>query len=232
MDRDIDNLGAYLKKLEAATANYTRKCEETEQKIEEAEQKEKAAIAERKRLAQVVQDQNLTEVDIHRLTTDRQELDAKLRAAREEKEEKSRKAYNLEIEQSKRYTALEKLVNDYDAQATKLGLIPNPPSEYSHIDFRQEINGAAVNPAAMVPDCTSQIKPAIARLKADTIKARRQEEEELITLEEELRELRSRISTKEAERADVETRVNNQRVELANAQSVSGDLSGSYYEID
>lgn len=221
LDRDIANLGAYIKKLEVATANYTKNCEKADKRIEELEQQEKAAIAERKKLAQIVQEQNLTEVDIHRLTSERQELDAKLRTARAEKEEKLRKAYDLEVKQSQAFGVMERRVEEYEAKATKLGLIPKPPPQYEHIDFQQGLNGAAPNPAGMVPDCTSQIKPAIARLKADSVKDRHEVEEQVMGAEEDLAEINARISVKDAESYETETRLKNQLAELENAQNVS-----------
>ena len=219
----------YLGKLEKAANKYSIQCDEYEKKNADLEQQEKAATVERKKLAQIVQDQNLSEVDIHRLTSDRQDLDAKLRTARLEKEEKSRRAYDLEIKRTQAYNTIEKLIDDYEAKATRLGLIPNPPGGYEHIDFRQELHGAASTAAGMVPDCTSQIKPALMRLRQDTVSARHDEEERVIGLEEELAELEERIAAKVAESQEAETRYMNQMTELNNDREVSrGETACNY----
>lgn len=221
LDSDIKNMEEYLSRLDKGAQKYAIRCDEFRKRIADLDQQEKAATLERKKLSKVVEEQNLSEVDVQRLTSDRQTLDAKLKTVRIEKEEKSRRAYDLEIKRSQAFNVIERLVDEYEAKATKLGLIPEAPKGYEHIDFLQELNGAASNPASMVPDCTSQIKPAIGRLRQDTTAARREEEERALGLEEECTDLRDRITTKYAECEEAETRYRNQMTELSNAKEVS-----------
>lgn len=221
LDSDIKNMEEYLSRLDKGAQKYAIRCDEFRKRIAELDQQEKAATLERKKLSKIVEEQNLSEVDVQRLTSDRQTLDAKLKTARIEKEEKSRRAYDLEIKRSQAFNVIERLVDEYEAKATKLGLIPEAPKGYEHIDFLQELNGAASSPASMVPDCTSQIKPAIGRLRQDTTAARREEEERALGLEEECTDLRDRITTKYAECEEAETRYRNQMTELNNAKEVS-----------
>ena len=210
----------YLQRLEEGVRKYGVRCEEFRKKIADLEQQEKAAMVERENLARIVERQNLSEVDIHRLTSDRQTLDGKLKTARNEREEKSRRTYDLEIKRSQNYNIIERMVEEYDGKATKLGLIPNPPKGYEHIDFYQELTGSASTPAAMVPDCTTVIKPAITRLKQDTMSGRREEEEKVLSLEEEMADLKDKINTRFAECEDVETRYKALVTELNNAKEV------------
>ena len=210
----------YLSRLEKAATKYKMQCDEYEKKALALEEQDKAGLAERERLAQIVKEQNLSEVDVHRLTADRQELDAKLRTARSEKDEKSRIAYQLEMKRSHAFGTIEKLVDDYEAKATKLGLIPQAPAGYEHIQFHQQLHGGATAAAGMVPDCTSQIKPAILRLKQDTVAAKNEEEETVIGLEEEISELKNRIASKDVEAQEAETRYKNELAELESTREV------------
>ena len=216
----------YLQRLDDGVRKYGVRCEEFRKKIADLAQQEKAAMAERENLTKIVERQNLSEVDIHRLTSDRQTLDGKLKAARTEREEKSRRTYDLEIKRSQAYNTIERMVEEYEAKATKLGLLPNPPKGYEHIDFHQELNGSASTPAAMVPDCTTVIKPALIRLKQDTMVARREEEEKVLSLEEEMADLKDKINTRAAECEDAETRYKALVFELNNAKEVITSSNG------
>ena len=213
---------AYLARLNAGAQKSAARCEEFRKRIIDLEQQEKAAIAERESCIKIVNLQNLSEVEIHRLTSDRQTLDSKLRNARQEREEKSKKSYDLEIKRTQSYNIIERLVEEYEARSTKVGLIPIPPTGYEHIDFRQELVGSAATAAGMVPDCTTTIKPAIARLRQDTLAKRHMEEDKALSVEEALSDVRDRTQNKLVECEEVETRYNTLQAELAAGKEVRG----------
>jgi len=215
----------YLQRLESGIKKYGLKCDEFKKKVGDLEVQGKAAVSERENLTRIVEQQNLSDVDIHRLTSDRQTLETKTRTARAERDEKSKRAYDLEIKQSQAYTTIERLVEEYEEKAAKLGLIPRPPTGYEHIDFYQELNGSANIPSAMVPDCVTVIKPAIARLKQDTTSERREEESKLLSVEEDMAEYKDKISTRTAECEDEEAQYKALAAELHNAKEVSCRLS-------
>lgn len=221
LDSDIVGMESYLARLNAGAQKSAARCEEFRKRIIDLEQQEKAAIAERESCVRIVEQQNLSEVDIHRLTSDRQTLDAKLRTARQEREEKSRRCYDLEIKRTQAYNAIERLVEEYEARSTKVGLIPTPPNGYEHIDFHQELIGSATTASGMVPDCTSTIKPAIARLRQDTLANRHTEEDKALSVEEALADVRDRTQNKLAECEEVETRYNTLQAELSTGKEVS-----------
>jgi kinetochore protein NDC80 len=220
LDSDIVHMEGYLGRLESGVKKSATRCEEFRKKIADLEQQEKAVIAEREQCMKTVEQQNLSEVDIHRLTTDRQTLDAKLRAARQEREEKSRRSYDLEIKRTQAYNTIERLVEEYEARAAKVGLMPVPPSGYEHIDFHQELTGSAATASAMVPDCTTTIKPAIARLRQDTLASRRVEDDKALTVEEVLADIRDRTQNKIAECEEVEARYTTLQAELTAGKEV------------
>lgn len=221
LDADFRHMEEYLQRLNNGINKGAIRCDEFRKKIAELEQQEKAAIAEREKLSKIVEEQNLSEVEIHRLTSDRQTLDANLKRARSEREEKSRRTYDLEIKRSQAYSLIERLVEEYENKATKLGLIPNPPQGYDHIDFYQELHGGAVSPAAMVPDCTTTIKPAVNRLKQETVTARRDEADKVLAIEEELNDLKDKTRSLFEECEEAETRYRALLAELNSAKEVS-----------
>lgn len=211
----------YLQRLDNGVQKYTLRCDEFRKKISDYESQEKGAVSERERLTRTVEEQNLSEVEVHRLTSDRQSLDVNLKRARSEREEKSRRTYDLEIKRSQAYSMIERLVEEYENKAAKLGLIPNPPKGYEHLSFYQELNGSAATPASMVPDCTSTIKPAIGRLKQDTMGVRRAEEERVLSIEEELGDLKDKTRALFEECEEAETRYKALLAELNTAKEVS-----------
>lgn len=223
LDSDIVHMESYLGRLEAGVKKSAGRCEEQRKRILDLEQQEKCALTEREKCAKIVQQQNLSEVDIHRLTTDRQTLDGKLRIARQEREERSRRCYDLEIKRTQAYNAIERLVEEYEAKGTKLGLMPSPPAGYEHISFHQELTGSAATAAAMVPDCTTIIKPAITRLRMDTTAGRREEEDKVLSVEDALTDLRERTQSKLVECEEVEVRYSTLQAELLTAKEVSKD---------
>ena len=216
---------AYLARLNAGAQKSAARCEEFRKRILDLEQQEKAAIAERENCVKIVEQQNLSEVDIHRLTTDRQTLDTKLRTARQEREEKSRRCYDLEIRRTQAYNAIERLVEEYEARGAKVGLMPTPPAGYEHIDFHQELTGSAAVASAMVPDCTTTIKPAIARLRQDTLANRHTEEDKALSVEEGLADIRDKTQNKLVECEEVELRYSTLQAELMSGKEVSPILS-------
>lgn len=204
LDTDIHHMQEYLKRLDEGVGKYKVRSEEAEKRIGELEKEEQAAAAERERMEKVVEVQNLTEVDVQRLTTDKHTLEAKNQAANEEHAAKARRALDLEIERTRSYAAIEKLVIDYELLAAKLGLTSHPPKAYEHIDFHQRLNGSASTAAATVPDCTTYIKPAIARLKQDCVTARRDDEDRVISIQAELADLRDQIRSATADADNAE----------------------------
>lgn len=225
LDGDIVGMEAYLARLNAGAQKSAARCEEFRKRITDLEQQEKAAIAERESCVRIVEQQNLSEVDIHRLTSDRQTLDSKLRTARQEREEKSRRCYDLEIKRTQAYNAIERLVEEYEARGAKVGLMPTPPAGYEHIDFHQELTGSAAVASAMVPDCTTTIKPAIARLRQDTLADRHTEEDKALGVEENLADIRDKTQNKLAECEEVETRYSTLQAELTAGKEVSAELA-------
>lgn len=198
----------YLNRVDTGITKKAARCDEFRKKISDLEQQNIAAQAERESLSKVVEKQNLSDVDIHRLTSDRQALDSSLRARKQEREERSRKVYDLEIKRSQVTNSVERLVEAYEQKFTKLGLIPSPPAEYASIDFYQELHSAAAQPAAMVPNeyLVSQIKPAVAKMKVKAVEIRRENEDKILGVEEEVQDLRDKIAMRSQETEESETR--------------------------
>lgn len=113
------------------------------------------------------------------------------------------RSYALEIDLQKQLNSASNVCTIYEAKATALGLLPGPTEGYEHVDFSQEINGAVENP---VPDCTSEVKPAIAALRNKTrVEVSRLNgedvvmEERITRVNEALAELREVVEGGEAE---------------------------------
>mgnify|MGYP001592989187 FL=1 len=97
------------------------------------------------------------------MTSERTSLNASVSAAINKQRTLLEKTFSLEIDLQKRIARAQGLTAVYDAKGQQLGILPQPPEGYEHVNFVQEVQGAAENP---VPDCTTLVKPALVELRA------------------------------------------------------------------
>lgn len=97
------------------------------------------------------------------MTSERTSLNASVSAAINKQRTLLEKTFSLEIDLQKRIARAQGLTAVYDAKGQRLGILPQPPEGYEHVNFVQEVQGAAENP---VPDCTTLVKPALVELRA------------------------------------------------------------------
>lgn len=208
-------------------------------------------------LERQIDEQGLSDIEIKRLTNDRFQLEEQHRLQTAKLTETMQAAGEAEVQLSRVQATAEKLIDEYSAKATRLGLIPRPPDGYEELTeaFQQDINGSATVASEIVPlDALARIRPAVMRMKGEVVNARQSDlkaadevETELVNVNErlnDLAELRDRAqerldginehlnSTKEAIAA--ETAQSNAEMEKTDRKvtELRDQLSGSLLNAD
>lgn len=97
------------------------------------------------------------------MNSERTNLQQALAQANQKQETILKKSYDLEIDLQRGLENTAQLCATYELKATAIGVLPTPPEGYEHVNFTQELNGAADNP---VPDCQTLLRPALLQFKA------------------------------------------------------------------
>ena len=158
-----------------------------------AEQAREDRERERANLKAQVDAQGLSDHEIQKLTADRHQLDEAYRLTSAKLHQVMQLTLNDEVELARTFNQIEKLTELYHGLATKLGLLPTGPEGYEGINFAQELNGGAHLPQAVVPDCTSMIRPAVVQMKQTVTKKRHQDGDRILQLEDEISKLAERL---------------------------------------
>lgn len=144
-----------------------------------------------KETSEAVKAQGFTPVEIQEMTTERAKLTANQTLANKKQQALLEKTLSLEIQLQKRIDKAQALTGTYDTKAQSLGVLPRPPDGYEHVNFAQEVQGAAENP---VPDCLTFVKPALTELKAKDKAAWGVTDGEDVVLEERITRLNEALS--------------------------------------
>ncbi|KAI5479353.1 hypothetical protein MNV49_003687 [Pseudohyphozyma bogoriensis] len=144
-----------------------------------------------RRLNASIQSQGMTPAEISQLSTERAQLAANQAAIQKKQQQKLEATMSLEIELQKRLDRANNLITSYTTKAEGLGVLPRGPEGYEHIQFEQELNGAADNP---VPDCLREVKPALMELRGKAKQVGAETAEADLELEEKITELKETIA--------------------------------------
>jgi SMC interacting uncharacterized protein involved in chromosome segregation len=123
--------------------------------------------------------------------------------------EVNKSALSLDIAVAKRSDAVEQALEEYMALVYKLGLHSSPPSEFSHISFTLELNGAASEPRNLIQGESLRgiIKPAILTVSESKRRERGLLNDERVKLENDLDVVTVECENLEQEVDTVETRI-------------------------
>jgi kinetochore protein NDC80 len=172
-----------------------------------------------------VAQQNISAEEVAKMNADGANLDRTLSELKTKSREANKTALSLEIEVTKRCDSVEQALEDYMALVYKLGLHPNPPSDFSHISFALELNSAALEPRNLIQgeNLRSVIKPAILSISEDKRKQRGLRNDERVRVENELDVVMVESENLEQEIHTVESRIrviNNEVEEIREVLSI------------
>lgn len=180
--------------------------------LEEKERVQKEAEIEQ--LKRLIAAQGLTPVEIQHMNSERLSLQKELETINKKSRAVLEKAYGLEIDLQKQLNSASNACSVYESKATALGVIPGPMDGYEHVNFSQEVNGAAENP---VPDCTTHVKPALAALRNKTRVEVSRINAEDVMMEEKITRVNETI-------AELNEAIESNETELEQAEQDNADL--------
>lgn len=143
--------------------------------------------AERHKLIEQVEKQDLTPEEVSRMSSEREQLRRTLEDLRTRVMEAQRGSWEREIASSKRSETVDTAVSEYLQLAYRTGIHPSPPEPYQDIDFNIELHLAASNPQDMMTaDIRGTIKPALLKIAEFTRIERANINDEKIRLDHDL----------------------------------------------
>ncbi|GAP91239.2 putative kinetochore protein NDC80 [Rosellinia necatrix] len=124
MEADRVKFENFNTKTDLRSDKYEKRIEVLEPELEKLMQELKDADDERRALQKAVDDQGISMQDIDRMTSERERLQKGIEAATQRLDEGKRRVAEKEEEASNRLEKLERLVDDYNTLAYKIGLMP------------------------------------------------------------------------------------------------------------
>lgn len=161
-NRDLDKLDKYNRAIEAAKETHKKQMNDianTKQNLLKEQDIIKSEIERKKAL---IDAQGMSPLEVQALRTDREKLTADIAQTGSRFRAQMEKSHDLEMKLTKVMNKAVQTCGVYETVATRVGVLPAPPEGYEEINFVQEINGAADDPA---PDCLTRLRPALQELR-------------------------------------------------------------------
>ena len=160
--RDLDKLDKYNRAIEAAKETHKKSMVEiatTKQTLIKEQDLIKSEIERKKSL---IAAQGMSPLEVQALRSDREKLTADIAQTGSRFRAQMEKSHDLEMKLTKVMNKAVQTCGVYETVATRVGVLPAPPEGYEDVNFVQEINGAADDPA---PDCLTRLRPALHELR-------------------------------------------------------------------
>ncbi|KAF9258895.1 hypothetical protein L218DRAFT_704847 [Marasmius fiardii PR-910] len=165
--------------------------------------------AERERLQRIVQEQNLSPEEVHRMNSDHENLQRNLDDLRQKKADIHRSIMKLEVALTHSTSRAEECLDQYMNLLSKLDLFPPlaPPNE--HVDLTMELNTAAqdIRQLLIGPDIKKVVKPVLNNVAESKRKERADLDTERIRLDNDLDRMMMELEILENEINQEESKV-------------------------
>ncbi|EIM90401.1 uncharacterized protein STEHIDRAFT_75157 [Stereum hirsutum FP-91666 SS1] len=165
--------------------------------------------AEQNRLSDVVREQNLSPEEVHRMTTEHEQLTRSLEDLKYRIAESHNNIMTLEVQVENRSAAAEEALDAYTSLISSLGLFPPLPSPFQNVDLTLELNTAASHPSHILTgsDIQRVIKPTLSEISQSRRGEKDNVETERIQLDNELEILVSECENLEEEINELDKKV-------------------------
>lgn len=147
---------------------------------------------ERQQVRAAIKEQNLSEDEVVRMTSD-QDSYSKLQAQLTTKlQEVKEKLHGLEVAITHRTEAVEEEISAYMTLLSKCGLHPSPPEPVENVNFAIDLNTAKSDPREMTDtDIRGTVKPALLKFKTSQMEEKMRAQTNILDLEEVLEKLQT-----------------------------------------
>eukprot|EP00871_Galdieria_phlegrea_P000361 jgi/Galph1/1325/GphlegSOOS_G6105.1 len=223
--KDIEKFKTLIGQLEQHKQVYEKKIADRDEELHNEEKNLNALKEEKSRLRQIIDDQELNQIDGHRLHRDKQLLTEALEKAFTQRQQAIEKQSKLDERLVEQTAKAEDALRKYHSLGERLQLIPSSAKNAKGFNFEIELSrDASLHRCEDIlsVDLHSVVRPAIYELRdAFASKSSRTREEELNvqekfnTLEEQLLFKRNEISSLESKYQKLETQYKNERESLA-----------------
>lgn len=157
-----------------------------------AEKQRASNDEELKSLVAAIKLQDISPEEAQDMLTARSNTDAAVKVTEQKYADLNKKKLDLEIDLQRSLDQTTKLCSTYEVKAKILGILPHPPPGYEHVNFDQEVYGAAENPVP--PDCQSILRPTLILLRGETKAQYGVMNDEDVKLEEQISLIKERIA--------------------------------------
>ena len=113
--------------------------------LRHAGKEREATTSQIKALSALIAAQGMSPLEIQNINAERTSLATQHRAVLARASAKFDALLSLEVDVSRRMTSASAACAAYQSKAEALGLLPQPPEGFEHVQFEQEINGASEN---------------------------------------------------------------------------------------
>ncbi|CAL1704145.1 unnamed protein product [Somion occarium] len=211
----------YLKHDKAKFEEVIRQLEDRKQRLIDTIAHEKAEISlamsnlerlkhEHERLTDIVKAQNLTQEEVHRMTSEHESLTRDLEHLKAKISETNKAVTKLEVSLTRKVEDADDAVDTYNNLLSALNLFPPLPPPLPDINLTLKLNSAASNPQEMLvgSDVREEIKPALLKIAELKRNERATLENEQITVDADLDQLTADCENLESEVVEVQKMTN------------------------
>ncbi|TPX70338.1 hypothetical protein SpCBS45565_g01736 [Spizellomyces sp. 'palustris'] len=174
----------------------------------EAKEKEGEQLADEKaQLQRTVDAQEISPADVDRMTAEREQLNQTLGTVAVKMDEANKSLWDKEITMQKKMDHLEKLIQEYNTFAYKLGLL-GPDSAAADLAVELELRVHASRPDQMVSlDLRNKAKPSLNQLRSKLNSKLHQAQDDVIALQESMDNLNWSFTQKKEELGEIESQI-------------------------
>jgi kinetochore protein NDC80 len=162
--------------------------------------------ADLKKFEDIVKTQNLSQEEVHQMTTEHETLSRNLEDLRKKVSETNKTLMSLEVNVANRAAATEEALDTYNSLLSALDLLPPLRDPYADIDLSLELNTATSNPHNILvgADIRKVIKPTLSGIAERHRSKRASVESDRIKVDNELDQLTQDCENLEEEIGETE----------------------------
>ncbi|KAK1232719.1 kinetochore-associated Ndc80 complex subunit ndc80 [Marasmius sp. AFHP31] len=206
---DSEKMQRILQRYDAKRTKQMENIAEEKNEIARLDQLLTSSKTELARLQKIVDEQNLSPEEVHRMNSDHENLQRNLEDLRQKKADIHRTVMKLEVTLTHATSRSEESLDQYMNLLSKLDLFPPLPSPHEDVDLVMELNTAAqdVRQLLVGPDVRKVVKPVLNHVAESKRRQRAEVESERIKLDNDLDKMIMEFDTLEDEINQEESKV-------------------------
>ncbi|KAI8815759.1 HEC/Ndc80p family-domain-containing protein [Fimicolochytrium jonesii] len=207
LQSDKEKFKQYILHVESKIQKFQDSILALQEDLDAKEKETDQLTAEKAGLQRTVDAQEISPADVDRMTAEREQLSQTLESVAQKMEEANTNVWEKEIALQKRMDQLERLIQEYNAFAYKLGILGSDPVD-AELAVELELRAHASRPDQMVSlDLRNKAKPGLATLRTRFNTHLHKAQNESIALQETLDNLNWAHTQKKEELLEMEEKI-------------------------